>query len=127
MLSFRSFLVYFLIAVGALAALSGWLLSRLHPPAVLPALLGLGLVAMLTLWAYSRSQQALQAAPGKFVTAVLGSMGIKMLGCLGAVIAVGVWNADMVKAFTIVLMGSYFVLTAFEVWALLRNLRALSK
>lgn len=126
-MKFGTFLLIFIgIAVAFLIIANLWLAGQ-DAALAQPVYGGIGLAALLTLAAYGLANRSLQAAPGKFVSGVMGALGFKMAVAMVVLVLVALLNKTLLKPLALSFFAAYVPYTAFEVWALLRNLRAVSK
>jgi hypothetical protein len=122
----RFILIFILLVILVLSAVT-WAAQSTDAAYTRTAVAGAGLAALLTLGAYGLANRSLRAAPGKFVSGVMGALGLKMAVALVVMIAVAVLAKAHLKPFALSFFAGYVPFTAFEVWALMRNLRAVSK
>ena len=76
------------------------------------------------LLAYILNYTGLEAETRRFMTGVVVAMFTKMLVGIFVVVVVAVSYEDVVKEYVITYFFSYFIFTAFEVYGLMRKLRA---
>ena len=75
-------------------------------------------------FAYVLNYRGLEGGNRRFVASVVVAMSTKMLVGIIIVVIVAVSYQDMVKEYVISYFFSYFIFTAFEVYGLMRKLRA---
>jgi len=117
-----SFLLTLILGGG-----SAWLVSENFPQYNLYAIGGAWLVMFgITLAAYVFSYLGITRNEKQFVTLFLIGMGIKMGVGIISVLGVGLVRKSVLPEYVIAFFVSYFVLTTFEVYGLIRKLRAIS-
>jgi hypothetical protein len=77
-----------------------------------------------TLLAYTLTFMGLEKRTGQFATLLISGIGAKMLVGLAAALTVALLFRPVVLEFVIAYFISYFMFTAFEVYGLMRKLRA---
>ncbi|MDX2061513.1 MAG: hypothetical protein SFY70_00465 [Bacteroidia bacterium] len=126
-LSYPAFAFRLLLLAGAVGLLAGLGTYRWAPAAYTPALGSVAFATGLALVVYRIASGGLLKAPVQFVGAVMGGMALKVLGSLGCVAVVVYAYRPVAVPLVVVYFSAHVVFTAFEVWALLNNLRANSK
>ncbi len=82
---------------------------------------------ILTGVAYSLTYTGLEKRPTLFMSYLMGAMMIKMLVGILAILIIGIKFREHLATFALSYISSYFAFTGFEVYGLMRKLRALSK
>ena len=77
-----------------------------------------------TLLAYALTYMGLEKKSGHFATLLISGIGAKMLAGLAAALIVALIFRPVVLEFVLSYFISYFIFTAFEVYGLMRKLRA---
>ena len=114
-------LVIGLVMVGLGILLTTWVYPEYNTLAISVAVL----VSMVSgILAYLMVRSKLGADGKTFMGAIMVGMLIKMLIGLTSVLIVALSFRPVVREYVTVFFLSYFIFTAFEVYALMRNLRA---
>ncbi len=110
-----------------LSILTVWLVQNVYPQYNMYSAIG-GVVVMfvMTLAAYILSYQGISRNSRQFTMLFLSGMGIKMGIGIISVLIVGLIAKDILSEYVVAFFLSYFVLTTFEVYGLIRKLRAVS-
>ena len=110
-----------LIIAAIIIARLGWV--EYHAMAVVSGVL---VVFVMTLAVYRFAFKSLEENIRRFNTAVMGGMMLKMLGGIVSVVVCGVFFKAHLIPYVVGFFTGYFILTGFEVYGLMRKLRAVS-
>jgi hypothetical protein len=121
---FRSLLILTILVCAIVAALvyfTGY--DLVHP-------LAYGIIAffaLVTLGAYYAIQKGTKSDPGSFQLYFMGSSVLRVLLCMTAVFIYVFQASERELQFALNFFAIYFIYTGFEIYALLSNLRRISK
>jgi len=110
-----------------LSILAAWLVQNVYPQYNMYSAIG-GVVVMfvMTLVAYVLSYQGITRNSRQFTMLFLSGMGIKMGIGIISVLIIGLIAKEILSEYVVSFFLSYFVLTTFEVYGLIRKLRTVS-
>ncbi len=110
-----------------LSALGAWIVYRFLPQYNLYATVG-GVLVMfvMTLAAYILAYRGISRNARQFTALFLSGMGIKMMLGIISVLIIGLLAKEILSEYVVSFFLSYFVLTTFEVYGLIRKLREVS-